>query len=444
LFQLGDDILYRILRLVASRDLCALCLSCKSLRTAGEPALYSKIEWRWVSYRTPPISAFLRTILHRPDLADHVRSLVLGGKSPSVDEHLPLTIIDKLDRQNVLRAVSKIEVHFGPAWRRSLIKGEIQASLALVLSQLHHLRHLVIGQIFANKTWLLGRVLRAALFEKGHFMLPAFEQLQGVTYGPIDVDCSKNRGTHARDMLLFFYLPQARRFSIAFDNPATFQWPISTPPNSSTITELNLETIQESHLSHLLSATPRLKVLRWMFYHCKEHTPGPCTALVDLDLLGTALNHVRSTLTELAIAVRSSPRSLLRFQDLKMTGSLKALVDFCQLETLEAPLQLLAASFKPENGIPLKNVVPRHIRSLVITDDLVNNSSENDWENTDVIDTIAQWLADRTVSKPNLRTISLSLQSYHSDWSDDMTLRLAELCSTWGVEANITKKDDDL
>jgi hypothetical protein len=92
--------------------------------------------------------------------------------------------------------------------------------------------------------------------------------------------------------------------------------------------------------------------------------------LVDLDEVATALSHVRNTLKDLTISARCGTGwQHPNFPVLDMKGSLTALIDFCQLEKLQIPL-LFLASFTPDTKIRLKDVVPRHIQSLTITDDL--------------------------------------------------------------------------
>jgi hypothetical protein len=120
---------------------------------------------------------------------------------------------------------------------------------------------------------------------------------------------------------------------------------------------------------------------------------------------------------------------------LYLKGSLKALTDFCQLEKLEIPLQFLLASFRPATGIQLKDMVPKYIQSLTITDDLQGQEEQNEWEDTELYNFIALWLQDWRVSKPNLRTIALLPNQSGYDWSFGIRPELKELCDQYGLEA---------
>ncbi|KAB5577552.1 hypothetical protein GE09DRAFT_521944 [Coniochaeta sp. 2T2.1] len=90
--EIGDQ----ILELLDSRALYALCLVNRSFYSRAQPFLYSEIEWQWtftwadenrepLLSHEPPIVAFLRTLLDRPDLAALVTKLVLRSSS-----HRPL------------------------------------------------------------------------------------------------------------------------------------------------------------------------------------------------------------------------------------------------------------------------------------------------------------------------------------------------------------------
>ncbi|KAF1815697.1 hypothetical protein P152DRAFT_193451 [Eremomyces bilateralis CBS 781.70] len=149
-------------------------------------------------------------------------------------------------------------------------------------------------------------------------------------------------------------------------------------PNPSTITSFSLASIRETHLSRLLSVTPELKTLRWVFNYSEEAKHAPNTSLVELDKVGTSLFHVRNTLTELTISTQCDSWRYLYPPLLNTKGSLNALVGFCQLERLEIPLQFLAASFIPATAVQLKDVAPRHIQSLIIAADNLEEQEENE------------------------------------------------------------------
>jgi hypothetical protein len=385
----------------------------------------------------------LRTILHRPDLAAHVRTLGLHGDDFVIygpfGDNLPKFPIDALDLNQAVEAITTTRVPYARRWVDELRNGNMDAFVALLLSRLHGLRRLVIGPNFAKQTEFLGMLLYSALWLRVDHGFPTFQHLRDVKYD-LDVDFMReNGGRNTASVLPFFYLPEVQRLWISLDNPVTFYWPTHTAPNLSTITSLTLETIREEHLSQLLSVTPRLKTLCWQFYYCEDHQHASCTSLIDLDKIGTALVHVRNTLKELAISAIHDIGTGYEFPNLEIKGSLEALVDFAQLERLEITLQFLVASFTPATGIDLKDVVPRNIHSLIITDDLQGDCDQNEWKDADLYNIIALWLQDPRVPKPNLRTISLLFNLPVYDWDSTMRQALIKLFDEWGIEANITK-----
>jgi hypothetical protein len=165
------------------------------------------------------------------------------------------------------------------------------------------------------------------------------------------------------------------------------------------------------------------------------------TTLVDLDMVGTALMNVRSTIKELTITAKFNWGNNCSLPNFNIDGSLTALVDFPRLERLEAPWEFLAASFKPSTGIQLKNIIPRNIQTLGFTDDFVD-SDYTEWYEEFLYDLIAQLLQDQMAPRPSLRTIALQL-NWTDGWEPGMRRQLGRLCAVHGIEASITKKQAD-
>jgi hypothetical protein len=451
--RLGEHLSDMVMQLLSPADLLALCLVSKASRSAAEPFLYSKIEWTWLDDQPPPIAAFLRTILRRPELAAYVRSVALVGDNLFIwrsgtymtyrKEYVLLIPILGWDLNDAVEAIEMTGVPYTHRWGQKLRRGTIDAFVALLLSQLHQLRHLVLGPNFTRQAELLGMFLNSALCRKGDYRLPTFQYLQAVTYELVDEVSPRMYGRYTADVLPFFYLPEVQHLSVSLDNPATLNWPMNMPPDPSKITSLTLDLIRETHLSRLLSATPGLKTLRWGWFHSSGYRHEANMPLVDLTKAGAALIHVRNTLKELTISAIHDWGDYIDSPLLDIKGSLKVLVDFCQLEKLEIPLHFLVASFIPATGIQLKDVVPRHIQWLIINDNLEDQEEQNKWDDKALYNAIALWLQNSSVPKPNLRTISLLLNQTKVYWGPRMRQALTELCDQCGFEAKITKVKED-
>jgi hypothetical protein len=128
------------------------------------------------------------------------------------------------------------------------------------------------------------------------------------------------------------------------------------------------------------------------------------------------LLHVRNTLEDLTISTRLNPGNDLKNPELDLAGSLKVLIVFPCLETLEISWPSLAASFVPATSIPFKYIIPRHIRTLNFTDDMADQKHAH-WDDEALYNMIAQWLQDQMVLKPNLQNVSIYLDQTRKYWA---------------------------
>lgn len=449
--SLDGDVTGLILQQITSRaDILALTLVSKASRTITEPFLYKKIEWTWLADQPPPIIAFLRTILHRPQLANHVRSVALLGDNlcdaPYIGDRLPTIPVVGSNLDSALEAITKTRVpySFAHRWEKELNNGTMDAFVSLLLSQLHHLTHLFLARNFTKQSTLLGMLLCSALCEKGEqYMLPRFKYLREVDYELSDCNTRKLCGRNTADILPLFYLPEVQRLSVALDNPITLTWPLQSPLILSTLTSLDLALIRETHLAHLLSLTPRLTTLRWQFFYCELSEHASNTSHINLDEVGNALSYVRNTLREFCISAYCSLGFYIEQPPLTIQESLTTLGDFNKLEKLEIPLQFLVASFVPATSIHFKDVVPPRVQSLTITDDFEKHWEQNEWDDVSLYNAIALWLQDSSILKPDLRTISLLLNNTDEHWGADMRQLLEQLCIQCGFQAKINKMKKD-
>jgi hypothetical protein len=293
-----------ILKLVSRADLLAFSRVDKASHAYAEPILYAKIEWIWSRFEPPPIEAFLRTILRRPELASYVRSVDLSGHSFSMEElyegRVPDISIAGRFLNLAVKAVKATKVPYAPLWKQHLQAGKMDALVAVLLSQLHNLSCLVMCSNFTLKSKLSGMLFSVALCEEGDYRLPTFRHLRDVTYRLRHSQFRVMFGKNTVNVLPFFYLPEIQTLSVTLDNPIAFDW-ITRMPDPSTITWLNLGSIRETHLGRVLSVTRGLITLRWDWFHSSLSKHTSDTRLIDLGEVATALIHVRNTLKELSI-----------------------------------------------------------------------------------------------------------------------------------------------
>ncbi|KAF2155347.1 hypothetical protein K461DRAFT_276561 [Myriangium duriaei CBS 260.36] len=417
--RLPPEVIHIILRFLSQAELCALCRVNKVYQTLAEPILYLSLEWTWLPRQAPPVCAFLRTILRRPDLAAHVHNVALLGSvfyEPRFrGKPVPMVPTGALCLTEATRTIDLARVPFATGWKQQLHAGIMDAIVALLLSQLHNLTNLTLGPNFTMYTDTLGMLLRWTLCTDGSHGLSTFRYLREVDYEQrVHVHRAMQGGSTA-NVLPFFYLPSVRAFTVGLDNPNLLIWP-ATLPSSPTITSLDIAYVREGHIGNLLAVTPALKTLRWQFHYSPRSKHATSTSVIDLDEFSIALSKVRNTLKELSISARCCPgpgETELPFLNLK--GILNGLADFCHLHKLEIPLPFLV-TFSPDKGVRLQDAVPPQICHLTLTDELLDHrvisenlwdTGGNDWDDDALLADITRWLSGYKVSHPNLSTLHL-------------------------------------
>lgn len=422
------------MQLIDSRaDLRALCLVSKTSRINAEPFLYSKIEWSW-DQGTPPIACFLRTVLCRSDLALRVRSLSIRGDTSdhyqSTDQNFEFygrrgclqVPVDNLDLDTAVEFIKDLNVPYVGTWEIELRQGTIDSLYALLLSLLHNLRHLAVGQIFDKHNGLLGKLLMLA--SQRHPGLPTFERLRRVEYELERSVLARKGDENISDTLPFLYLPGIQQLAVSLDE-RPWAWPTDVLPSATNITSLGLAQSRECHLPRILSLTPRPKSRRWERY-------GFCTLLV-LDKIGNALSYVGNTLEELTISAKFDYYgNEIEPPEVRIEGSLKTLIQFDRLIKIEVPLEFLTASFIPFGTIQLKDVVPRGIEKLIIRNDLVDHYGTEYYE-LDIYNVIESWLQHSQTIYTKLQSFSVSMPVEDGDWLNTRE-SFAKLCHQYGIE----------
>lgn len=447
--------MYLVFKLLSSAELHALCLVGHKFRAIAEPLLYSKIQFIWEKRlhfssleAPPPITQLLRTLLSKPQLATHVKSLHLDGfawaghasrfKLPKI--HIPE---DQLDEP--IAFIRRTGVPYIDWWSQELRDGSVDALVALLLAQLSSLRYLYLGYAFTRQCALTGIVLRSAICESGTYKLGNFQRLEQLSFlhrESMDEACDRKfRNTAA--ILPFFYLPNLQHVSASIDNPDKWAWPAPHAPVPSKLKSLDLRTIREGCLGELLAVTKNLETLRWKWYY-ESHLGDFITQTVDLDQIATELSHVRGTLTDLIITADCQPGYNDQFfPGLEAVGSLKGLVNFDLIKTLQIPWAFLVG-FAQDETKRLQDVIPRNIVFLTITDDLALQNSDYleeewplwEWKDYAILGLLESWLREWTRWTPHLSRITLLLSWIDTDtnqWSPRAREQLRDLSAQVGI-----------
>ena len=309
--------LFRIIFHSLSRpDLHALCLTSKTLCGFSEPTLYSHINWTYLTSQKHPITLLLRSILSRPQLATYIQNLVLEGILGLFNyRKIGQISVAEGDLERPLSWVRSLEVPYRDLWIRELKAGSMDAFVAVLISQLSHLRNLSIGPNFARENPIFGMVLKSALCDRVDLShgLPVFKNLQHVSFSYGESFSQGVRLENGRyrfhkntdEVLPFFYLPALQHLSLSIDNPISFAWPALHPPSLSTLVFLDVTYLRETHLRQILLHTKILKTLKWSWFFEEmaslDDDSRPITEIIDLDQIVEALLPVRDTLIDLTI-----------------------------------------------------------------------------------------------------------------------------------------------
>ncbi|KAE8343186.1 hypothetical protein BDV24DRAFT_149808 [Aspergillus arachidicola] len=434
-------------------DLNAVCLTHRNWRFVAEPLLYARVEWTWTNSQNPPIAQFLRSIVHRPELASLVHVVILNGdcfesslrdyqnKSPK----LPVTeaVLDEL-----VKCIERIHISCGEQWIQELRAGTMDAFTTLLLSRLPNLRRLYLGVNFARESSIMGMMLRSALCQESQCShLHSFTHLQDVSAVYPGPGIGIRKYTDVRntaDVLPLFYLPSVERIWTLVDNPATFVWPGQYPPNPSRLTSLNLTMLREGHLGQVLSVTRGLRKLQWDWYYRPDIKDHVVRDIIDLDQIAADLSHVQETLTDLTITAGSDcSEADAERPEVTFSGSFKTFSGLHLIEKLEVPIPfLLGFSSSAPNVVGLEEALPENIQWLTLTDDLcLQYEWEWEWETEHLLGALRSWLQDWRKSTPRLKGFRLLTRIFKvQDWDTEMIQGLRDIGAQTGIHIDIIEE----
>lgn len=474
LTELPEELLRSCLQHLTPAQLHATCSVSKLLRRLATPLFYSKIRFSWGEISTgkpqvePQLARLVRSIVHNPSLAHHIRTVDLQGggfrwgsyrgKTPRISvsglgllssDALPASVAPGLAAYVTL--IEATGVSDVALWVQELCNGSMDAFVALLLSQTQQLERLDIGPSFANETRLLGMVFRAAVCQMDVPIqrLP-YQRLTAVSFDLGWIDKRYRTYSSMQDALAFFYLPNIRHMYLFIENEPSFAWPgimttginatVTCPPRPSSLLSLRLDQIREAHLDQVLSVTPLLQSLDWKWSYQPGIDPHN-TPVVDLTKIAGMLSRVRNTLRELHITADSLPGiGGIEPPPVEIVGTLRALGDLPHLQELQIPLAFLVG-FEPKPALRLANTVPTSIEALTITDDLVQLLTRYRWDGDLVADLVEAFLQDLPRTHPNLRRLVMWL--IDDEWLPRLKERLDETFVQMALQINIRLQDSE-
>lgn len=359
-------------------------------------------------------------------------------------DEIPNSILKKEDfATSIVNKLLKTHVTPGQTWADLLNAGSMDALVALLIAHLPNLTSLHLGPRFTRDNACLGFLLRSALCNPVDHDTPKFEHLRMVNFnaGRFSHSGRLVRQQNTANVLSFFYLPSIEHIHTSFDNPEDFKWPApeGQAPVCHNLTELDLGVpIRTAHLWNILSIAPRLKTLRWDWYHAGITTPFGDDKAIDLDQIAAALSLVRETVTKLIITARCTLGANKEFPQSSSKGSLQLLANFPSIKSLQAPIGFLMGWTHDMSPWKLADVVPRTIESITIMDDLWYYHDSYIWNEQAIIGVIKVWLADTERLPPNLQYFQLYLKNTLELGLGFVTDELTALGARVGVKVEIS------
>lgn len=444
------EIIDQILGELPPSDLAALSRVHSALHEAAQPLLFNSVNLTWSENKAPRIIQLLRAILFRPELAHRIQHLKLLGDTFKPAPHgmegprwipTPKIPVVATELNPLIAAIEGLRLPCGPSWVEQMETGTMDAFAALLLACLPRLKSLRMEHNFTRQAHLVGNVFRSALCGGTAGALPKYEHLQVVDFFDnysVYRRCHHPQGrANTDDVLPLFYLPALQRLDVFIDTPipGIFDWPTGQPPLSN-ITSLALYHLREPALEKLLSATPALKSLRWSWYCGPPYRWQPqgrdwCQT-IDLQLLATALSHVRDTLENLHITTYEDLDHNFEYQPIVMKGNFRPMASL-SLKKLHLPWSFLAG-FYPDRAIPLEEVVPATVENLAISDDLFDTRM-CEWEEIEIAGMFPAFFESRRTTKNQLHHLYIRARSCLAEWYEkcDATFRMRELCAEYHV-----------
>ena len=390
--------------------------------------MYRDIELHWSNYR-PRVYFLLRTLIERPFLGLHVRSLKLWCLSSF--RYLHTCELGGVD-VSILAAYIR-SMRFEPAgmWHEAASHINTEAIAAMILSLVPNVQDLGLSRYFVENPNFVASVLRHAASENSRWCseedVQPFAKLSVVkiTGSVTERPPGKWDRLDVENLSEYIRLPALQAVECAI--PASLVFALSDYRVVWPLTKLTCHTLGTDDLAKLLSFTPHLEVLDY------RH-PWPEKSIFNCTSMYKALLNVENSLRDLEIKCRhDGTRMYWLSTPSGIDGRFGSLRDFRKLHNLYIPWVLLTALCAP--GLTkIADVLPRDLRTLTLGDDLAtflcNRGTDTRplTRNAQLRDFLSGW----KTHTPKLGCISV--KGSWDFWKPEAVQDMKEMCRNAGIE----------
>jgi F-box-like len=343
--NLPPEIWSLILRNLDRDDLLEVNAVCRNLQKLAEPVIYSAVDYCGgvLSYRR--LCYLFRSIIHRPELALHVKRahLVVGSSFPEAARHNDSHELDFGDgdiqaafgliRRDVLPPQPGLEIDAGfvlADWEGELRRGAPDVLVAVLLSQFSNLINLQLELDFEGESRpFVGTVFQQGLTysnrSAGHSSFRSLRSLR------VSINLSSRALLDPflcgwQQLALLLNPPSLEALDILNFKPSHFKsenrtkLPLAAKLRILTFSESNMA---DTMFGDVLAATPGLNHFEWDMYHDPQDM-----VIRRLPELGSALSKLQNTLESiyLEIGLGSSRRDTFSMDVTRPLGSLKGFI----------------------------------------------------------------------------------------------------------------------
>ncbi|OCL12628.1 hypothetical protein AOQ84DRAFT_146294 [Glonium stellatum] len=387
---------------------------------------------------TPPVHFLLRTITENPSLSMSIKSLGFTGWIKSVYHNAPGTLWkagsepeltgSELNAMKHLVRTTKLPEE--KLWFSALGKGDVNAFVALLLSQLTELRRLHLGPDYYKENEFLHLLLSRALCPRDPTSeLPMFLHLEHVCISPAAEGKQLGKSyNYKSDIYYLLHLPAVRTLDVELAlervvEDFQFSWFHSKPLTTSNLTALALRTHKipdVAVLQAILAATPNLRTLHYEFggffdTNFVGYNPATDIREVNFDFgkFSHALRHIQKTLKKLKFVVSVLDLFMPFDEEPPWEWKIRkaSFRDLSMLEDLTIPFvgYFGCGSHLTESPLEIWSGLPRSIRHLRFTEGL-GEASAFLWCPERCLDLLETSLQDWKSFTPDLQCLDIELK----------------------------------